>query len=70
MELYYLCSKNKGADQLHGYSTADLHLGFCIGRFSRERKVLFQLFRPKYLFLLIQNIIFDIIIVKSLLFYI
>ena len=24
--LYYLCIENKGADQLCGYSTADLHL--------------------------------------------
>ena len=24
--LYYLCSKNKGADQLHGYHAADLRL--------------------------------------------
>ena len=29
-ELYYLCSENKGADQLCGYSTADLRLYFCI----------------------------------------
>ena len=28
--LYYLCSENKGADQLCGYRTADLHLCFCI----------------------------------------
>ena len=28
--LYYLCSKNKGADQLHGYREADLHLCFRI----------------------------------------
>ena len=26
--LYYLCSKNKGHDQLHGYHTADLRLCF------------------------------------------
>ena len=26
--MYYLCSENKGADQLHGYSAADLHLYF------------------------------------------
>ena len=30
--LYYPCSENKGADQLRGYSEADLHLCFCIGR--------------------------------------
>ena len=28
--LYYLCSKNKGADQLRGYHAADLRLSFCI----------------------------------------
>ena len=28
--LYYLCSKNKGADQLRGYREADLHLCFRI----------------------------------------
>ena len=28
--LYYLCSKNKGADQLRGYREADLRLCFCI----------------------------------------
>ena len=28
--LYYLCSKNKGADQLCGYPTADLRLCFRI----------------------------------------
>ena len=28
--LYYLCSENKGADQLHGYSEADLCLCFRI----------------------------------------
>ena len=27
---YYLCSKNKGADQLHGYQEADLRLCFRI----------------------------------------
>ena len=37
--LYYLCSENKGADQLCGYSTADLHLCFCTykkQRFSHD----------------------------------
>ena len=33
-ELYYLCSENKGADQLHSncysYCAADLRLCFCI----------------------------------------
>ena len=29
-ELYYLCSKNKGADQLCGYPEADLRLCFRI----------------------------------------
>ena len=28
--LYYLCSENKGADQLRSYCAADLHLCFCI----------------------------------------
>ena len=28
--LYYLCSKNKGADQLRVYHAADLRLCFCI----------------------------------------
>ena len=28
--LYYLCSENKGADQLRGHREADLHLCFCI----------------------------------------
>ena len=28
--LYYLCGKNKGADQLRGYRTADLRLRFHI----------------------------------------
>ena len=28
--LYYLCSKNKGADQLRGDREADLRLCFCI----------------------------------------
>ena len=33
-----LCSKNKGADQLRAYRTADLHLCFCIckSRFSGD----------------------------------
>ena len=30
MGLYYLCSKNKGADQLLSYCAADLHVCFCI----------------------------------------
>ena len=28
--LYYLCSENKGPDQLPGYHEADLRLCFCI----------------------------------------
>ena len=31
-ESSYLWGKNKGADQLCSYCTADLHLCFCIGR--------------------------------------
>ena len=38
--LYYLCSEKKGADQLCGYRTADLHLCFRIyiqkNRFSHD----------------------------------
>ena len=37
--LFYLCSQNKGADQLHGYRAADLHLCFRICKkqvFSRH----------------------------------
>ena len=35
----YVCSKNKGADQLHGYRVADLCLCFCTyaeSRFSHD----------------------------------
>ena len=32
--MYYLCSENKGADQLHGYHEADVRLCFCICRLS------------------------------------
>ena len=28
--MYYPCSENKGADQLHGHCEADLRLSFCI----------------------------------------
>ena len=37
-ELYYLCSENKGADQLSGYRAVDLHLCFpiCKIRFSHD----------------------------------
>ena len=28
--LYYLCSENRGADQLRGHREADLRLCFCI----------------------------------------
>ena len=36
--LYYLCSENKGADQLRGYREADLCLCFrvCKNRFSHD----------------------------------
>ena len=30
MGLYYLCSENKGTEQLCDYRTADLRLWFCI----------------------------------------
>ena len=32
LELYYLYSENKGADQLRSYCEADLRLCFCIGK--------------------------------------
>ena len=35
-ELYYLCSKNKGADKLHTYHAAGLRLSFCVQVFSRH----------------------------------
>ena len=37
-EMYYLCSENKGADQLWSYCTADLHLCFriCKSRLSHD----------------------------------
>ena len=35
--LYYLCSENKGADQLRGYREADLRLCFCICEFAKSR---------------------------------
>ena len=40
--LYSLCSKNKGADQLHGYSVADLNLCFLYSesRFSHDMDLL------------------------------
>ena len=34
--LYYLCSENKGADQLRGYREADLRLCFRICWFSHD----------------------------------
>ena len=41
--LYYLCSENKGADQLRGYREADLRLCFriCKNRFSHVAAHLF-----------------------------
>ena len=36
-ELHYVCSEKKGADQLWGDHTADLHLCFRICRFSDDR---------------------------------
>ena len=36
MGLYYLCSENKGADQLRGYREADLRLCFRICWFSHD----------------------------------
>ena len=42
--LYYLCSENKGADQLCGYHAADLRLCFCICRkFSYDTAHIFLL---------------------------
>ena len=39
--LYYLCSENKGADQLRGYREADLRLCFriCAKRFLMTRLI-------------------------------
>ena len=40
--LYYLCSENKGADQLRGHREADLHLCFLICKkqvFSNEAQI-------------------------------
>ena len=40
--LYYLCSKDKGADQLRDYPTADLHdyhaaeLRLCFGIYTKQ----------------------------------
>ena len=45
-ELYYLCSENKGTDQLHGYHTANLRLCFHIfakSRFSHAEAHLWSL---------------------------
>ena len=39
-EMYFLCSKNKGADQLCGYRTADLRLCFLV--FSYAKKQVFS----------------------------
>ena len=41
--LYYLCSENKGADQLRGYREADLRLCFriCKSRFSHDEAHMF-----------------------------
>ena len=33
--LYYLCSENKGADQLHGYREVDLRL--CFRMYAKRR---------------------------------
>ena len=47
--LFYLCSENKGADQLRSYCEADLHLCFCLCRllvFSCEGSYM-TLFREK-----------------------
>ena len=55
-ELYYLYSKNIGADQLSGYQAGDLHLCFAKSRFScdgaEERQMayiaLYELFIDMY----------------------
>ena len=43
--LYYLCSENKGADQMPGYHAADLPLCFhiCKSRFSHDAAQLIEL---------------------------
>ena len=46
--LFYLCSENKGTDQLHGYRAADLRLFFAyakIGFLMTWIKVHFQKFQ-------------------------
>ena len=43
--LYYTCSENKGADQLHGYREADLRLCFRI----HAKKTVFSCGSYKYL---------------------
>ena len=52
--LYYLCSENKGADQLRGYREADLRLCFRIAKcwFSRDAAQLFLNFQKYELYLL------------------
>ena len=43
--LYYLCSENKGTDQLHSYFAADLHLCFL-----HMQKAGFLMMRLNFLF--------------------
>ena len=44
--MYYLCGNNKGADKLHGYHVADLHLCFWIpkSRFSYDTAQMIMIF--------------------------
>ena len=57
--MYYLCSENKGADQLRGYREADLHLFFAYAksRFSHNATHLVHtelvLICPRYIFELV-----------------
>ena len=48
---YYLCSENKGADQLRGYREADLRLCFriCICWFSHDEAQTFYILRQHVL---------------------
>ena len=58
MGLYYLCSENKGTDQLRGYHKADLHLVFAYAkiRFSHnEAQIMMYLIAFKFIIMNISN---------------
>ena len=59
--MYYPCSENKGADQLHGYREADLRLCFRIGKnpvFSRCGSII-KAFKLKLYIALIPKVFLD-----------